>query len=103
MPPELGGKAAAVRNGGITNLTAVMAAAEAKVPNVVLINACMPRWLGAAGMSGYVEGKLMGAAAIEKYTAAAAGSTDKSYEPSRIQGALPRAAKRRTERGCTRV
>jgi len=53
-PPWVLDRERAMRSNGLTNISILRAAAEHKVPHVVLVNATMPRW---GLIAGYREGK----------------------------------------------
>lgn len=59
-----GTKDRAVKTNGLTNVAVLKAAAEHKVPRVVLVNATMPTW---GLISGYREGKEMAEAEAKHY------------------------------------
>jgi len=70
-----GSKERAIMMNGETNVAALQAAARAKVPRVVLVNATMPQW---SLVAGYREGKEMAEAEARRYPEAAGLGADKS-------------------------
>eukprot|EP00747_Dinoflagellata_sp_TGD_P167045 gnl/TRDRNA2_/TRDRNA2_190802_c0_seq1.p1 gnl/TRDRNA2_/TRDRNA2_190802_c0~~gnl/TRDRNA2_/TRDRNA2_190802_c0_seq1.p1 ORF type:complete len:251 (+),score=43.66 gnl/TRDRNA2_/TRDRNA2_190802_c0_seq1:61-813(+) len=63
-PPWILDRERAIRSNGATNVSILRAAAEHKVPRVVLVNATMPSW---SLISGYREGKEMAEAEARQY------------------------------------
>lgn len=59
-----GTKERAVKANGLTNVSVLRAAAEQKVPRIVLVNATMPKW---GLIAGYREGKEMAEAEAKLY------------------------------------
>uniref|UniRef100_A0A6U6XEC1 NAD(P)-binding domain-containing protein n=1 Tax=Zooxanthella nutricula TaxID=1333877 RepID=A0A6U6XEC1_9DINO len=59
-----GSKERAVQMNGLSNVNILRAAAEAKVPRVVLVNATMPQW---GLLAGYREGKEMAEAEAKRF------------------------------------
>lgn len=84
-PPWVLNKERAIRSNGATNVEVLKAAAEAKVPRVVLVNATMPSW---GLISGYREGKEMAEAEARKYIDAcgAAGCGVLILKPGVVSG-----------------
>jgi len=67
---QAGGREGAIQANGFTNTKPILAAREAKVPKVVLVNATMPDWIPA----GYGRGKCMAEEVAKKFVADKAGT-----------------------------
>uniref|UniRef100_A0A7S4PT26 NAD-dependent epimerase/dehydratase domain-containing protein n=1 Tax=Alexandrium monilatum TaxID=311494 RepID=A0A7S4PT26_9DINO len=82
-PPWILDKERAMRSNGLTNVSVLRAAAEHKVPRVVLINATMPRW---KVISGYREGKETAEREALQYSETCGESGVLIVKPSAISG-----------------
>lgn len=82
-----GSKERAVKVNGLTNVSILRAAAEQKVPRIVLVNATMPVW---GLIAGYREGKEMAEAAAKLYPESsglgASGSSVLILKPGVVSG-----------------